>query len=164
MARPVCKGFCREWRLISLLQRIRPRRSSFRPRWRYARPSPHKSPGVKMRRFLNQASRTPFDCQAISSSPSRKHLLAVGCFASDQPNTMPSSTLLSRQNVLHASVPPRRSWPACWRRRRPRHCDGHGSRALSPIDRAAHRAQPHRAAPRALRGSTACADTCCRAC
>ena len=26
MARPVCKGFCREWRLISLLQRIRPRR------------------------------------------------------------------------------------------------------------------------------------------
>jgi transposase len=28
MARPVCKGFCRDRRLISLLQRIRPRRSS----------------------------------------------------------------------------------------------------------------------------------------
>ena len=27
MARPVCKGFCRDRRLISLLQRIRPRRS-----------------------------------------------------------------------------------------------------------------------------------------
>ena len=26
MARPVCKGICRAWRLISLLQRIRPRR------------------------------------------------------------------------------------------------------------------------------------------
>ena len=28
MARPVRKGVCRGWRLISLLQRIRPRRSS----------------------------------------------------------------------------------------------------------------------------------------
>ena len=27
MARPVCKGSCRDWRLISLLQRIRPRRT-----------------------------------------------------------------------------------------------------------------------------------------
>ena len=27
MARPVCKGFCRDRRMISLLQRIRPRRS-----------------------------------------------------------------------------------------------------------------------------------------
>ena len=36
-----------------------------RPRWRYARSGPHKSLGVE-RRFLNQASRTPVDCQAIS--------------------------------------------------------------------------------------------------
>jgi|GEM_PF-608207 len=43
-----------------------------RPRWRYARSGPHKSLGVE-RRFLNQASGAPFDCQAISSSPSRKH-------------------------------------------------------------------------------------------
>jgi len=47
-------------------------RNSLRPRWRYARSGPHKSLGVE-RRFLNQASEAPFDCQAISSSPSRKH-------------------------------------------------------------------------------------------
>ncbi len=34
-----------------------------RPRWRYARPGPHKTFGVE-RRFLNQASRTPFDCRS----------------------------------------------------------------------------------------------------
>ena len=44
-----------------------------RPRWRYARSGPHKTYGVE-RRFLNQASGTPFDCEAISSSPSRKLL------------------------------------------------------------------------------------------
>ena len=40
MARPVCKGFDRERRMISLLQRIRPRRIFSRPRWRYARSRP----------------------------------------------------------------------------------------------------------------------------
>lgn len=65
MARPVCKGFV-EIALISLLQRIRPRRCFSLPRWRYARPGPHKTLGVD-RRFLNQDSRAPFDCQAISS-------------------------------------------------------------------------------------------------
>ena len=54
--------------MISLLQRIRLRRHAAQPRWRYARSRPHKSLGVE-RRFLNQASRTPFDCQAISLSP-----------------------------------------------------------------------------------------------
>ena len=44
---------------------------SSRPRWRYARSGPHKSLGVE-RRFLNQASGTPFDCQALSWSVSRK--------------------------------------------------------------------------------------------
>jgi putative endonuclease len=47
---------------VSLLQRIRPRRSSSRPRWRYARFGPHKRLGVE-RRFLNQVSEAPFDCQ-----------------------------------------------------------------------------------------------------
>ena len=56
---------------------------SFRPRWRYARSGPHKTPGVE-RRFLNQASEAPFDCQAIPSSPSRKSLLAVRRFVSDR--------------------------------------------------------------------------------
>jgi hypothetical protein len=71
MARPVCKGFVEVGKLISLLQRIRPWRFLSRPRWRYARSGPHKTLGVE-RRFLNQASGTPFDCQALSSSPSRK--------------------------------------------------------------------------------------------
>ena len=61
MARPVCKQFYRERRLISLLQRIRPRGQSLGPRWRYARSGPHKLLGVE-RHFLNQASGTPFDC------------------------------------------------------------------------------------------------------
>jgi hypothetical protein len=39
-----------------------------RPRWRSARPGPHKLHGVE-RHFLNQVSRTPIDCQAISLSP-----------------------------------------------------------------------------------------------
>ena len=39
-----------------------------RPRWRYARSGPHKLRGVG-RHFLNQVSRTPFDCQAISLPP-----------------------------------------------------------------------------------------------
>jgi len=34
---------------------------SLGPRWRYARPGPHKSLGVE-RHFLNQVSGTPFDC------------------------------------------------------------------------------------------------------
>jgi hypothetical protein len=61
MARPVCKQFYRERRLISLLQRIRPWGQSLGPRWRYARSGPHKFLGVE-RRFLKQASGTPFDC------------------------------------------------------------------------------------------------------
>jgi transposase len=35
-----------------------------RPRWRSARPGPHKTGGVG-RHILNQVSRTPIDCQAI---------------------------------------------------------------------------------------------------
>ena len=56
-----------ECAMIGLLQRIRPRTKP-RPRWRYARPGPHKHRGVG-RRFFNQVSRTPFDCQAISFPP-----------------------------------------------------------------------------------------------
>jgi transposase len=51
MARPVCKGVDRERRMISLLQRIRPRRIFSRPRWRYARSGPHKAFGVERRFF-----------------------------------------------------------------------------------------------------------------
>jgi transposase len=66
MARPVASGFF-ECAMIGLLQRIRPRTKP-RPRWRYARPGPHKHRGVG-RRFFDQVSRTPFDCQAISFPP-----------------------------------------------------------------------------------------------
>jgi transposase len=66
MARPVASGFF-EFAMIGLLQRIRPRTKP-RPRWRYARPGPHKLRGVR-RRFFDQVSRTPFDCQAISLPP-----------------------------------------------------------------------------------------------
>ena len=66
MARPGASGFF-DWAVIGLLQRIRPRTKP-RPRWRYARPGPHKLFGVE-RRFFNQVSRTPFDCQAISFPP-----------------------------------------------------------------------------------------------
>ena len=45
MARPVCKWFKRLG-LSSLRQRIRPQVAP-RPRWRSARPGPHKSPGVE---------------------------------------------------------------------------------------------------------------------
>src|ERR1700684_881030 len=48
--------------MISLLQRIRLRRTPSQPRWRYAHSGPHKLPGVE-RRFLNQAFGAPFDCQ-----------------------------------------------------------------------------------------------------
>ena len=38
------------------------------PRWRSARPGPHKTHGVE-RHFFNQGSGTPVDCQAISLPP-----------------------------------------------------------------------------------------------
>jgi hypothetical protein len=66
MARPVCKRFFDD-DSISLLQRIRPWGKP-RPRWRSACPGPHKLSDAE-RHFLNQASGTPFDCQAISLSP-----------------------------------------------------------------------------------------------
>jgi hypothetical protein len=63
---PSASGF-RDPFLSNLRQRIRP--ADFpRPRWRSARPGPHKTPGVE-RHFFNQVSGTPIDCQAISRSP-----------------------------------------------------------------------------------------------
>ena len=73
MARPVRKGLCRDWLLIQSASTYPASEAFSRPRWRYARSGPHKTHGVE-RRFLNQASGTPFDCEAISSSPSRKLL------------------------------------------------------------------------------------------
>jgi hypothetical protein len=51
--------------LVSLRQRIRSQGMTPWPRWRSARSGPHKTYGGE-RHFLNQVSRTPIDCQAIS--------------------------------------------------------------------------------------------------
>ena len=61
MARPVCKGFFEIDGQSVCFNVSGLEGPSFRPRWRYARSGPHKSLGVE-RRFLGQASRTPFDC------------------------------------------------------------------------------------------------------
>jgi transposase len=66
MARPVRKRFLQS-DPSSLRQRIRPRAWPW-PRWRSARPGPHKLHGVE-RHFLSQVSRAPVDCQAISLPP-----------------------------------------------------------------------------------------------
>ncbi len=69
---PSARGFRRDCRADQSASTYPASRNSLRPRWRYARSGPHKSLGVE-RRFLNQACEAPFDCQAISSSPCRKH-------------------------------------------------------------------------------------------
>ena len=72
-----------------------------RPRWRYARPGPHKTLGIE-RHFLKQVSRTPFDCQAISLpplanivSPSTHHLC---CICAVRQIVRPPEALPWRQN------------------------------------------------------------------
>ena len=55
-------------RLISLRQRIRSQGEPW-PRWRSARPGPHKTLRVAVPYFTQQVSRTPIDCQAISLPP-----------------------------------------------------------------------------------------------
>jgi transposase len=59
-----------------------------RPRWRYARFGPHKTPGVE-RRFLNQASGTPFDCQAISLPPLANLIDRTAPLSADRPTATP---------------------------------------------------------------------------
>ena len=163
MARPVCKGFCRDRRLISLLQRIRPRRSP-----------PGQDGDTRAPVLINSsASCAVFNIRLperrLTVRPSRRHPLAnlactTGAFAPTE--RIPTRPRIPpwRQTVSRAAAPPRRSSPACWPRRRPRHCDGSCSSALSPTGQAACRARPHRAEPHALHGSAACAGICCRAC
>lgn len=71
MARPVCKGVC-NLTLISLRQRIRPRSVASGHDGDTRAPVLIKRPALS-RHLFDQASEAPFDCQAISSSPSRKH-------------------------------------------------------------------------------------------
>ena len=75
-----------------MLRELRPHRS------RIAKTDARASPDPR----LTRAS----PCEAISSSSSRKHLLAVGRFASDRPNSTPPSAFLRQRTVLHAGAPP----------------------------------------------------------
>ena len=148
MARPVRKGVALRLAADQSASTYPALRNSLRPRWRYARSGPHKTPGIRSRRFLNQVSEAPFNCQAIPSSPSRKHPQRPAVCRTAELLTPPLA-FLWRRTARHAAGPPRRFWPACWRRRPRRHCDGRVQAARSPTGRAACRAQPRRAAPRA---------------
>ena len=162
MARPVCKGFCRDRRLISLLQRIRPRRSP-----------PGQDGDTRAPVLINSsASCAVFNIRLPERRLTVGHLvvtlsqtsLALPAL-SLRPNEFYTATDTAlASNGLPRCSTPRRSSPACWPRRRPRHCDGSCSSALSPTGQAACRARPHRAEPHALHGSAACASICCRAC
>jgi transposase len=66
MARPSARGFAS--RADQSTPTYPASRLSPRPRWRSARPGPHKLHGIECH-FLNQGSRTPVDCQAISLPP-----------------------------------------------------------------------------------------------
>jgi hypothetical protein len=87
MARPGCKGFFESADDQSAATYPASEESS-QPRWRYARSGPHKLPGVE-RRFLNQASGAPFDCQAISLSPLANLIDRSARFSTDRPTTTP---------------------------------------------------------------------------
>src|SRR4051794_22694060 len=86
--------------LISLRQRIRPRVEP-RPRWRSARPGPHKLHGIECH-FLNQGSRTPVGCQAISLPPLADIIADVRLVA---PSANLASSRLHRHH-LEAALPP----------------------------------------------------------
>src|SRR5712675_167287 len=89
--------------MISLLQRIRLRRTPSQPRWRYAHSGPHKLPGVE-RRFLNQAFGAPFDCQAISISPLANLIDRSAHFGS-----APTNDYAAKGSPLTTNPSPRRS-------------------------------------------------------
>src|ERR1700735_4682219 len=143
MARPVCKGFCRDRRMISLLQRIRPRRSP-----------PGQDGDARAPVLINSSAscavfNTRLPERRLTVRPSRLHPLAnpactTGALAPTERISTRPRIPLWRQTVSRAAAPPRRSSPACWPRRRPRHCDGPCSSALSPTGQAACHAPRYR--------------------
>jgi hypothetical protein len=96
---------------------------SSRPRWRYRAPV-----------LINSsASRAVFDTRLperrLAVRPSRRHPLAnpacpTGAFAPTERISTRPRIPRWRQTVSCTAALPRRSSPACWPRRRPRHCDG----------------------------------------
>lgn len=73
MARPSASDFWRSSSDQSALTYPAFRASALWPRWRSARPGPHKPNGV-YRPFCSQVSLPPIDCQAISLPTSRRPL------------------------------------------------------------------------------------------
>src|ERR1700691_3674507 len=157
-AAPSARGFVEIRRLISLLQRIRPRR-----------PSPGQDGDARAPVLINSSAscavfNTRLPERRLTVRPSRLHPPAnpactTGAFAPTERTSTRPRIPLWRQTVSRAAAPPRRSSPACWPRRRPRHCDGPSSSALSPIGRATCHAPRYGAARRAPRGSIVCANT-----
>ena len=113
------------WRLrVGLLSRAKMEIRAFRS---------SKSPGLE-RRFLNQASRTPFDCQAISISPLANIIDRSVRASPNRPTVTPPWAIPGWQMFRRVAAPPKRSWPACWRTPRRRHWGGRDRAILWPID------------------------------
>src|ERR1700688_3302762 len=102
-----------------------------RPRWRYARPGPHNSSASCA------AFNTRLPERRLTVRPSRLHPLAnpactTGAFAPTERISTRPRIPRWRQTVSRAAAPPRRSSPACWPRRRPRHSDGPAHQLFRP--------------------------------
>ena len=147
MARPVCKGFCRDRRLISLLQRIRPRRSL-----------PGQDGDTRAQVLINSSARraprfrnSRLPERRLTVRPSRRHPLATSRlhdwrFRSDRSEFYSATdTALARQGVSALQLRPGD----------PRQLVGQGDdhdfamvpaiSPVSPTGQAACRARPHRA-------------------
>jgi transposase len=64
-------------------------------------------------------SSAPFDCQAISSSPSRKYLGSLAASGAIDQTSPPLLAFRRGRTVLRAAALTRQPSPACWRKRRP---------------------------------------------
>ena len=129
------------------------------PRWRSARPGPHKGVGVG-RHLPPQVAETPVDCQAIFLSPPAD-------FASQAPQRRffpirPTQRPATRRDARDAGAPRRcaPSWPQaqqrpCWYELDPG--------AAAATLRTGLPAPEARAAPPEPLGSAPCAGTCSRA-
>ena len=161
MARPVGKRHLRA-DLTSLRQRIRSQGLPW-PRWRSARPGPHKFVGVDAP-FPPPGFRNAVRLSGHLARTTRRHrrpLTPSGVWG-QSPVTRPLQPSLGRP--VRSAAPPTRSVPAC-SPAPPRPCSGGPSPAVrGATRRAASRFWPATARRLGRRGSAACADRCCRAC
>ena len=81
--------------------------------------------------FLSQSFRAPFDCQALSSSPSRSPRRRLGA---ERPIPMPPrSSATSQRMACLGAASPRRSAPVCWRARQWRYSYALGPAGIRPL-------------------------------